>query len=287
MKRRGFTLTELLVVVAILAILSAVLFPVLAQARQEAQRSICVSRFRDASRAHSLYSDQDYDQKVVPSAYTTREDPLNDRKWPQLLSGYLKNHTELRCPSDTTTRPKFEDFYAELSLADPVVKHYFQASRTNLGYNSLYLSPFKKVSRTIEYPMPVLRSTIEEEASTVEFVDSVWLTSASGAPSGGGNYAIQPPCRYAEYYGNRIDTVIDEAPTENTSGWNPSEPVITHNSFGGAFPRHRGKMTVAFLDGHVRTLTPPELMKGCRVEPQWRGTITDLAAYVWDLKVNR
>lgn len=44
--RRGFTLMELLVVSAIIAILAAILFPVFAQAREKARQTICVSNLR-------------------------------------------------------------------------------------------------------------------------------------------------------------------------------------------------------------------------------------------------
>jgi prepilin-type N-terminal cleavage/methylation domain-containing protein len=42
-RRVAFTLIELLAVIAILAILAAFLYPVFAQAREKARRSICLS----------------------------------------------------------------------------------------------------------------------------------------------------------------------------------------------------------------------------------------------------
>ena len=43
MKRRGFTLLELLFVISIIAILAAILFPVFAGARESARRTTCAS----------------------------------------------------------------------------------------------------------------------------------------------------------------------------------------------------------------------------------------------------
>jgi prepilin-type N-terminal cleavage/methylation domain-containing protein/prepilin-type processing-associated H-X9-DG protein len=61
----GFTLLELLTVLAIIIILAGLLFPVLCQARDAARRARCLSNLRQLALAHRFYV-QDYDE-TLPS----------------------------------------------------------------------------------------------------------------------------------------------------------------------------------------------------------------------------
>lgn len=67
MKTTGFTLIEMLVVVAIIAILAAIIFPVFASAREKARQATCASNLRQLTMAVDQYV-QDYDD-VMPGAY--------------------------------------------------------------------------------------------------------------------------------------------------------------------------------------------------------------------------
>jgi prepilin-type N-terminal cleavage/methylation domain-containing protein/prepilin-type processing-associated H-X9-DG protein len=60
--RRGFTLMELLVVMAVMVILAGLLFPVMAAARDRARKTTCLSNLRQIAAAQALYL-QDYDER--------------------------------------------------------------------------------------------------------------------------------------------------------------------------------------------------------------------------------
>lgn len=60
-RKRGFTLIEVLVVVAIISILAGFLFPVFAEAREKARATACLSNLRQLGNAYMLYV-QDYDE---------------------------------------------------------------------------------------------------------------------------------------------------------------------------------------------------------------------------------
>ena len=59
--RGGFTLVELLVVIAVIAILAALLLPVLAQSKEQARSANCLSNLRQLGLAALLYADDETD----------------------------------------------------------------------------------------------------------------------------------------------------------------------------------------------------------------------------------
>ncbi len=64
--RRGFTLTEMLVVIAVIAILMALLFPVYGTAREKARQNACLTNLKQIGTALTAYA-QDYDDVNVLS----------------------------------------------------------------------------------------------------------------------------------------------------------------------------------------------------------------------------
>ena len=57
MHNRAFTLIELLVVITIIAVLAAILFPVFAQAKQAAGKTMCLSNTKQLAYGARLYLD--------------------------------------------------------------------------------------------------------------------------------------------------------------------------------------------------------------------------------------
>src|SRR5438093_252086 len=105
-RRRAFTLIGLLVVIAIIAILDAILFPVFAQARDKARGAFCLSNMRQMNLATMQYV-QDYDEAFPflnvrwgPSGGATRAETGFD----QPLMPYIKNTGVFTCPSDAGAR---------------------------------------------------------------------------------------------------------------------------------------------------------------------------------------
>lgn len=103
MRRRGFTLIEVLVVVAIIALLLAVLMPSLAGAREQARAVACMSNMRQLGIAWMMYADV-YKGHLVRAGYehggaaTTEEERL--QSWFHTMERSYGNNLVARCPSD-------------------------------------------------------------------------------------------------------------------------------------------------------------------------------------------
>jgi len=114
--RAGFSLIELLIVIAIIAILAAILFPVFSQAREKARQTTCLNNQRQLALATMLYvQDNDeslffYASRSTPSrsrsgAVVLRERDLPASRWWNVLLAYLKTRPSLVCPSDDLPTP--------------------------------------------------------------------------------------------------------------------------------------------------------------------------------------
>ena len=96
--RRGYTLVELLIVIVIVALLAAILFPAFARARENARRSSCQSNLKQISLGAMQYI-QDYDERF-PLGITTEGGGVYANSF-DLLQPYLKDTRVGNCPSDS------------------------------------------------------------------------------------------------------------------------------------------------------------------------------------------
>jgi prepilin-type N-terminal cleavage/methylation domain-containing protein len=99
-RRRGFTLVELLVVIALMAILTSILFPVFSQARETARQTTCASNLRQLGQGFLLYA-QEYDDRwpgIWNGEWNIRAGlQLN---WGAAIFPYVGSRRLYKCPSD-------------------------------------------------------------------------------------------------------------------------------------------------------------------------------------------
>jgi prepilin-type N-terminal cleavage/methylation domain-containing protein len=87
--RHGFTLVELLVVIAVIAVLVALLLPSLAKAREAGRRAACLSNLRQMQAAWLMYADSNADRIVHGQAWAWGYYPPTGKPW--LIGGDASN----------------------------------------------------------------------------------------------------------------------------------------------------------------------------------------------------
>lgn len=160
-RRSAFTLTELLVVIGIVALLAAILLPVLASARSSGRQTQCLSNQRQLGAALLLYT-QDNDGRFPRGV--AQYDP---DFWDVLLLPYLKSRDVYCCPATITPH-----IYEEMN--PPVWPEHIAR-----GYalNS-YLSEADKKTAP-----GVFLSRVSYPATTIAFCEVSYLTNSDGSYS--------------------------------------------------------------------------------------------------------
>jgi general secretion pathway protein G len=113
-RRAGFTLIEVLTVIAIIAILAGLVFPVFASARGKAREITCISNLRQIGLGIRMYA-QDYDElypwavdptdKLTPIIWSSHPEFQTQIPYMpylhQVLQPYIRSSELFHCPSDT------------------------------------------------------------------------------------------------------------------------------------------------------------------------------------------
>jgi prepilin-type N-terminal cleavage/methylation domain-containing protein/prepilin-type processing-associated H-X9-DG protein len=95
--RRGFTLVELLTVIAIIAVLTAILFPVFSSTREKGRQVKCMSNLRQIGIALKAYATDV--GGFLPLA-NNRPSVDGAPGLPDVLMSYARSSQIFRCPSD-------------------------------------------------------------------------------------------------------------------------------------------------------------------------------------------
>lgn len=279
-RRKAFTLVELLTVLAIIAILAAILFPVFRSVKESAKKTNCFSNFKQVHAATVLYL-ADYDDTFMPLNHNPSGNPTKvDRTWVQILLPYVRSMNVFLCPSDYSPKTSIDIGFDEDLIPPDTYARYYEASKhVNVGYNYLNLAPIVKVNG-VWTSVPRIASNVQNPSETLVFADSVWTRTSSGAPSGGGSYIVIPPCRYKGQGPHPTDLFGGGTVYSPYMGWNVHNEKAP-NYYGNAWPWHTNRVNLIRWDGSAKSFMPTQLYDGCNLEDAWQGRVTS-DGYIWD-----
>jgi hypothetical protein len=215
------------VVIAIIAILAAILFPVFAQAREAARKTSCLSNTKQFGTATMMYT-QDYDETYALSVYpefgsgSMRAYSVYDAHLP-----YIKNAGVMTCPSG----PKDMDWELLLSAGPP---------------NGCFGGALGGASGAFKY--------FSYNANYAVFQEGVGNPYFGGNGTSGGSgtaptamAALAKPAETTIFYdGYLCGPLCTGAPYGATCGFN--SPITVP----GKKPRHHDGVSVTYADGHSK-----------------------------------
>lgn len=272
MKRHAFSLIELLVVVAIIAVLISVLLPSLSRARKQSKTLLCMSNLRQLSHGWHMYADENHDVSL-PGRYAKETGGTdNPANWYYIGNGLkyrprwvatMGKQVGLFAFDQPSTSDDRQDYDSRVYQC-PVAPEWIDERNYAYGYNHQFLGNARKRNDQF-YNFPVNRSRIRSFASTVLAADC--MGTAAGFPKN----------ERAAYANNGT-----EYNQKGNHGWTLDPPRLTATSDRGTGdddsprtavdPRHLDRANTVFCDGHAESSRPDKL--GYRILPD--GAYVDL-----------
>jgi len=225
--KSAFTLIELLIVIAIIAILAAILFPVFNNARKKALQTSCTSNLKQLGTAILMYA-QDYSDQFPYALYG---DVVNGNSaWADVIfQGYVNNDQIYDCPASNL---RMDRRTGVNQYQTRFIRAYEGYAGVGYSYGINAMEPNLSLSPPITAggPAGMRQGNIEDASSTILLCDSRFLGATSISPH---DYMI--------YTG-----------TANAGDYRLNEAIFWEIDATAARHGQPGRFNAAYCDGHTK-----------------------------------
>lgn len=226
---RAFSLLEVLVIIAIIALLAALLIPAISQARARTETAGCQANLQRIG--HGLSQLTADNGGILPnSAYGSTTAPSNNHdsyKWMDAIAAYVGSERTFLCPSDHGAK-----YRAALKLPDGETS----IDYGSYGMNGAYRDPGDgQTPPRSTATAPVRQSMIAAPSRTV------WVADTNNREEANGSFGF----------------------TWANAATNPSITATKPRQLEKIIERHQGRANALFCDGHVESL-PLETLAATR-----------------------
>lgn len=228
-RRAAFTLTELIWVMALIALLMSLLLPILGRGLTIARRIDCAQRLRQWSAAQLLYA-QDNDDRIARESHLPNGVTLNT--WGEVAHGFsrdvwynaLPEHLGLPRAADFKPSVLRPDFYRRTALFHcPSARFPPRANEMPVAFFSLAMN-----SKLILRPQSTIRlGEIQRPSATVHFLENR-LPDEPKAQSDQVTDALGQPSAYANRFSTRHQRLGNLAFLDGHLEARPAHQVITN-----------------------------------------------------------
>ncbi len=242
MKRTGFTLIEMLVVIGIVALITALLFPAFSRVREKGRQTVCLSNERQLGVAILMYTHDNDD--FLPPDYNA---------WAGRIYPYVKNVDVFHCPSDATTSqpPYFPVSYGvNVDLRRVIVTTpggITRVPRAMADVSGKTLLLFEVVHSSADLLMPSegFEDDLPAPLATSVGGNGRWLSVTGVWMGSGRHFDINEDVRYATGIMSDVGT----------------PPFGNYQDYEGA-GRHQGGANFLYWDAHAKWLAPQQVSTG-------------------------
>ena len=233
---RGFTLTELLIVILIILVLAAILIPSINIMRDRAAAAGCASNMRQCAALATMFTQEQNGRmprlhvygadlhQIGKEALPAAERIVNNEHatfWPDLLTTYEEGATMFSCPK--LKKPAVNGPGGGFSDRVPL----------GIGINYYCMASNLVDPSSGKYDWPLFMKV--PDPSRI-----VWFADAAGDVTGPWKDRVDTPGSGSCFFRGHTDDGM------------------------GVMPRHGGKINAAFVDGHVKMVSPSEIDWGSR-----------------------